>query len=108
MSETKIEFISYTGKWPNLCSGEFTLKINGDFERFHYSYLESGEPHKHPAFWHSGGSCGFNGDYSESFINEGRWIIEFNAFPEYLKPYADEIAQLFNDNVPYGCCGGCL
>lgn len=24
-----VEFVSYTGKYPNLCSGVLTLKING-------------------------------------------------------------------------------
>lgn len=25
----RVEFVSYTGKWPNLCSGILTLNIDG-------------------------------------------------------------------------------
>lgn len=108
MAEKRIEFVSYDGKWPNLCRGELTLKVDGVFERFHYSYYKSNDPHKHPNFWSSGGGCGFNGEYSESYVNEGPWEIDPDFLPDYLQPYADEIAEMFNENVPHGCCGGCL
>lgn len=31
-----VEFVSYTGGWPNLCSGVLTLKIHGEEHRFGY------------------------------------------------------------------------
>ncbi len=48
----QVEFVSYDGKWPNLCSGVLTLKINGKEEKFGFSL--KGEQ-MHPKFWSSGG-----------------------------------------------------
>lgn len=86
-----VEFISYTGKWPNLCSGELTLKINGQIRKD----IEIS----------SGGCCGFNSDYSESYIEHGPWHV---FVPEDLKNYEHEIEKIVNENIPEGCCGGCL
>lgn len=42
-----VEFIDYTGEYPNLCSGTLTLEIDGEVVRF-------GNGHN-VAFWDSGG-----------------------------------------------------
>jgi len=34
--------------------------------------------------------------------------IEVNSIPEQYRNYASEIDVIFNSNVPYGCCGGCI
>ena len=41
-----VEFVSYTGGWPNLCSGVLTLKIHGEEHRFGYrlSLIHISEP----------------------------------------------------------------
>ena len=49
-----VEFVSYTGKYPNLCSGVLTLKINGKIYTFGYGQ-------KYDKFWESGG--GLDRDY---------------------------------------------
>lgn len=109
-----VEFVSYTGKYPNLCSGVLTLKICGeecvfghnsrdyDYKTGHY------KDGNYDAFWSSGGSAGFNGGYSNSYVNQGEWHTDVEALPEKFKKYADEIDRVFNDNVEHGCCGGCL
>ena len=98
-----VEFVSYTGKWPNLCSGILTLKIYGEEHRFGY---RSGE---HLPFWTSGGCCGFpNGYGAEASISEGPWVIDADRLPSAFKSLASEIDEVFNSNVPFGCCGGCL
>ena len=90
-----IKFISYDGEWPNLCRGTLTLEFND--KKYELKYILQ-----------SGGCCGFYNDYAESYIDHGPWGIDEYELPEELKPYADEIRDLVNENVPEGCCGGCL
>lgn len=98
-----VEFVSYTGKWPNLCSGILTLKINGIEHRFGYG---SG---MHEPFWSSGDGCGFpNGFRAEPSISRAPWIVDAERLPNDLKSLAPEIDDVFNSNVPFGCCGGCI
>ena len=61
-----------------------------------------------PQFWSSGGKCGFRNDYSDSYVDEDEWRIDTDDLPTELLDYAEEIDEVFNENVPYGCCGGCL
>lgn len=99
-----VEFVSYTGKWPNLCSGILTLRIDGDEYKFGHDYSSD----NYDQFWSSGGSCGFDSFYKDSHCSRGEWRINVNNIPDQFKKYAVEINEVFNDNVPYGCCGGCL
>lgn len=95
-----VEFVSYTGKYPNLCSGTLTLKIDGAEWRFGYK-------EKNLPFWRSGGSCGFNDNWEEC-VTVGEWVIDVLGLPEEIKKYATEIDEVFNENVEFGCCGGCI
>ncbi len=89
-----VKFIDYTGRWPNLCSGTLTLEIEGEVVRFSY---EQGN-----RFWYSGGGCqGFN-------ITREPWIIDRDDIPEKYRKYYYEIVHVFNENVEWGCCGGCI
>lgn len=105
-----VKFVSYTGRYPNLCSGVLTLEINGKEYKFGHNYMNPNwkTEKNFPTFWHSGGSCGFSYDYSDEYTNYGEWEIDVDELPEELKPYAAEIDEVFNNNVPNGCCGGCL
>lgn len=96
----KIEFVSYTGKWPCLCLGVLTLRIDG--KEYTFGYEDGCDYSK---FWASGGCCGIVDGESE--VIEGRWWCSDNL-PTFLKDYEEEIMDLFNENVDYGCCGGCL
>lgn len=89
-----VKFISYSGKYPNLCSGELMLEIEGEIYTFgnHHSNYPL-------CFWESGGVCGGAG---------GEWIIDYNKIPSEFRKYAVVIDYLFNANVVQGCCGGCL
>lgn len=97
----RVKFVSYNGKWPCLCTGTLILKIDDELVRF-------GMQEKYPSFWSSGGECGFMGDYTDAYINEGEWIINTEDLPDKYKKYVTEIDIVFNENVPHGCCGGCL
>lgn len=94
-----VEFVEYTGKWPNLCGGILTLKIDGKIEKFGYEYKPK-EP-LHPKFWSSGGHC------SLKSIEHGEWVIDVSMLPEPFREYAAEIDMLMNEHIDYGCCGGC-
>lgn len=109
-----IEFVSYTGKWPNLCHGVLTLNIDGNEVKFghetnSYDWKEGKyRDNNYDDFWYSGGSCGFSDNYSESTVTKDAWKIYENDLPDIYKSYAKEFIKVLNDNLPYGCCGGCL
>lgn len=98
-----VKFISYTGKWPNLCRGLLTLNIDGKDVTFGYSYLSKPKPDYEP-FWYSGG--GLMEDYMGAYT--GEWQIDVERIPEQFRKYATEIDEVFNVNVEHGCCGGCI
>ena len=58
-------------------------------------------------FWASGGCAYFDGD-GEGHVTVGDWIILDSRIPDKYYKYKDEIISVFRDNVPNGCCGGCL
>lgn len=97
-----VKFVSYTGKYPNLCSGVLTLNIDGEEHTF--GYYENCEFKK---FWSSGGSCSFDSDWND-YVTSGEWEIYKDELPMQFQKYYLEIKEVFNANVPQGCCGGCL
>ena len=108
-----VEFISYTGRYPNLCYGVLTLKIDGEFCRFghepySYNYDEDRyDDDNYEKFWHSGGRVSFSDRLGYDVIS-GEWEIDVDKLPEKFRKYAAEIDYTFNANVEHGCCGGCI
>lgn len=88
-----VEFVSYDGAYPNLCTGQLVLKINGQVREFSRHCLQSG------------GTVWFDNDWNEH-IENGRWSID--PLPEDLEPLRKEIEECINENIPHGCCGGCV
>lgn len=88
----RVKFVSYDGEYPCLCMGKLVLNIDGSDVQFP-SYCLS-----------SGGSCGFDDDWND-WISKGDWSVNV---PEEYKDLKDEITKVVNDNIPNGCCGGCL
>lgn len=87
-----VEFVSYDGRYPNLCSGTLILKIDGKVVTF-------------PAYcMQSGGGVSFDNDWCEH-VSSGLWTVEV---PEKYKQHEDEINVVVNRNVEHGCCGGCV
>ena len=94
-----IKFISYTGKYPNLCSGVLTVDIDGKIVEFGSNFDK---------FWTSGGCCGFTDDYDD-YAETGKWEFSYNddkVIPNWIDK--EELLKVFNENVEFGCCGGCL
>ena len=90
----EIKFIDYTGKYPNLCSGTLRISLDGKvFELFHA--LDSA------------GSAYMDSNW-DGIVKTGDWMVNEDMLPEELKPYVNEIEKLANENIEYGCCGGCL
>ena len=88
-----VEFISYDGKYPCLCMGTLTIKVNGKTYWLNNKMI-------------SGGCIRRDGDWN-MWSEYGDWEIDLEKYPE-LEPYKEEITQVVNDNVEQGCCGGCI
>ena len=102
-----VKFVSYDGKWPNLCTGTLVLNIDGKDYSFGFTTVPGMSKCDFPMFWHSGGRVSFDNDLNAN-VTSGRWQIDSLDLPKQFREYADEIDEVFNDNVPYGCCGGCV
>ena len=83
----RVEFVSYSGSYPNLCSGELVLKIDGEVVRWKRCMCSGG---------------GLTEDYD---VYEGAWSVDV---PDEYKHLKSEIESVVNANVEYGCCGGCV
>jgi hypothetical protein len=92
MSREKVEFVSYDEEYPTLCFGRLVLRIGEkEYKGFRLD---------------SGGCVRFDENYEEH-IESGPWVIA--EYPEdFPSEYKDEAEEVVNDNVPWGCCGGCV
>ena len=90
-----VEFISYDGRYPNLCSGTLTIKVDGKTYRLEDAMVSGG--------------CIMGGPSTdwEMWVEYGDWKVDLENYPE-LKKYEEEITKVVNDNVQQGCCGGCI
>ena len=91
-----LKFIAYDGTFPNLCSGILTVELDGEL----FSITDCLIP---------GGGVTFTKDW-EAVVKQGPWTIDPDVLPAALHSYPliYELAKLANDNIPMGCCGGCV
>ena len=87
-----VKFISYDGKYPNLCTGTLILEVNGRVYEW--------RPYKNPLI--SGG--GLNANY-EAYC--GEWKVDYGKIPDEIKMFTEAIGTCINKNIERGCCGGC-
>ena len=80
-----------------------TTLSGGEDVTFGYPWTSNPSPMYRP-FWRSGG--GLLEDYEGSYY--GEWVVDTAELPEKYRKYAPEIDCVFNENVEYGCCGGCI
>lgn len=86
--------ISYNGRYPNLCSGDLTVYVDG----IEYDF---------PPYCMRSGGCVYENDEGYYQTDDGEWEITKwpEDFPKHLKkPVLDKI----NEEIPWGCCGGCI
>ena len=111
----KLEFVEYTGGYPNLCSGRLFVKIDDKLVSFgNYCLGEKGKTDDtnvpvYKSFWVSGGSVSFDDDWDEH-VTEGDWEACWKEknYPKEIAKLLPRLLELFNENVPHGCCGGCV
>lgn len=88
---SRVKFVSYDGEYPNLCSGTLTLNVDGIDIKFPDYCLSSGGH--------------VLSDYSGT--EKGEWSI--STFPEnFPVELKDEATNVVNENITFGCCGGCI
>lgn len=123
-----ITFISYDGKYPHLCSGVLTVEIGGQLYAF--CSITEHDPTHFRLFWKgraclrnipnltlvygvyfvSGGTC----DWDSMTETKGKWTIDLehatraDGKPFLLKGIAEELSDVMNEHVEWGCCGGCF
>lgn len=105
-----IKFISYDYDEHSLCLGVLTVTINGKEYRFGHGVnsfdYETGKytDGNYDDFWRSGGSL------DESYVEDDSWILDYEErkYPKWMLPLFPRLIEIFNKNVPHGCCGGCL
>jgi hypothetical protein len=97
----EINFVSYDGKYPNLCAGTLVISIDGEV-------LDLGR------CLHPGDECGVDWSGPRDIVKTGGWEFEppncFMVLNPYRKLIVNEITRLLNEEwpVPMPCCGGCL
>lgn len=90
-----IEFINYTGEYPNYCRGILILKIDGKLTRFGYGNCCDYEP-----FWEVGGAW-----TNEGYGDRTKWIAD--PYINELPFDVDKLLDIMNQYVTPSCCGGC-
>jgi len=86
--------IKYNGEFPNLCSGELFVTINGKCWEFPTFCLASG------------GYVTFDKDWQEE-VGNGPW--EVHKWPEgFPDKYKYFVIKAINKEIRHGCCGGCV
>jgi hypothetical protein len=90
----ELDFVSYDGDFPNLCSGKLIMSIDGKSIEF-------------PDYCLRTGGSAYIDDNGNEIIENGEWdIIKYpENFPECLKK---EAIELVNKKIQHGCCGGCI
>lgn len=85
-----VEYISYTGRFPNYCRGTLALRIDGEIVTFGFQ------------------NAMFNMFWEEACcLNEDEFV---KRLPEQFRKYAKEIKSVFDTTAKlklHCCCGGC-
>ena len=86
--------IDYDGNYPNLCSGDLIVTIDGKEWKFPKYCMVSG------------GSVWFDNDWGEH-VTRGPWSID--KWPEdFPYEFKNKVIDAINDEIHHGCCGGCV
>ena len=128
-----IEFVSYEGKFPNLCEGLLVVRIDGRL----YAFSSYSDRSMYRGFWSrdnrteileddsitkvfgfylkSGGRIDWGEDGENPKIVKGKWIIDDKSMKlengvRFILSgeQKSELEKVINQNIEFGCCGGCV
>ena len=128
-----IEFVSYEGKFPNLCEGLLVVRIDGRL----YAFSPYSDRSMYRGFWSrdnrteileddsitkvfgfylkSGGRIDWGEDGESPKIVKGKWIIDDKSMKlengvRFILSgeQKSELEKVINQNIEFGCCGGCV
>lgn len=89
--------IQYDGIYPCLCMGHLIIWINGKEWDFGKDVLSSG------------GDIYYDEGLEDYEITTGEWRIYDDCWPvEFPENYKEPVLSAINEEIPYGCCGGCI
>lgn len=106
----EVEFVKYTGTAPDLCKGALYVKIDGKMISFN-AWSDSKKIPDFPGFWESGGEVEYGEDGLAKDAIQAPWKLIKDAdcyLPDWIKCELPELLRVFNEHVPWGCCGGCI
>lgn len=109
----EVEFVSYDGSFPNLCHGRLVLRIDGVETVFGSTACSFREDEQYPRFWCSGGCAyvDFGSETTDEVVVESPWewcCSDEDLLPRAFLDHKADLLRVFNENVPEGCCGGCI
>jgi hypothetical protein len=88
--------IKYDGDWPNLCSGHLEVWVGETYYDFGKYVLCSGGRVVGDEDWNM-------------WTEEGPWIIYEEDLPkDFPVDRYDDLMNVINAEIPWGCCGGCI
>ena len=128
-----IEFVSYDGEFPTLCSGLLVVRIDGRM----YALCPYSDRSLYRGFWNrynrteileddriikvfgfyleSGGRIDWGDNGESPKIVQGEWTIDDetmkleNGVRFILSgEQKSELEKVINQNIEFGCCGGCV
>ena len=107
-----LKFISYDGKYPNLCRGQLIVEIDGKRTSFGLPLFKKDVHFDFKSFWTPGGNVRLIPDSWEPIVSHGPWemdsFVSEKDFPKEIWDAMPQLIELMNANVPYACCGGCI
>lgn len=112
----KVEFVKYTGRCPSLCTGRLYVKIDDKLTIFSgVTGRENTKTPHYPKFWTTEGGCHYydDGKHKEKMIEKAPWKFDIGPwnkedYPDDILRIMDELLRVMNENVEWGCCGGCI
>ena len=88
--------IKYDGDWPNLCSGHLEVWIGETYYDFGKYVLCSG-------------GCVLGDENWNMWTEEGPCSILEEYIPkDFPVDRIDDLMNVINAEIPWGCCGGCI
>ena len=89
--------IEYDGKWPCLCMGHLKVWIDDTLWDFGTHALSSGGYIEH------------DGYFNDWETHSGEWTIDDYSWPkDFPEDMKKAVLDKINEEIPWGCCGGCI